>query len=115
MRSTTTIRSPGGEATYTEGVPALPKIVTVSVLIPEDYYTKALDLQKAASRPDRSRAAAKTIDKIKDETEQAVKNIVAGAIPMDPANPNPKQITVNSYVRMKEDVARDQDVDAGRR
>jgi flagellar M-ring protein FliF len=97
--TTTTVRSPGGEAVYTEGIAALPKMVTVSVLIPEDYYTKALELQKSQGD---SKAGGKTIEKIRDETEQAVKNIVAGAIPVDPANPNPKQITVSSYVRLKE-------------
>ena len=97
--TTTTVRAPGGEAVYTEGIAALPKTVTVSVLIPEDYYTKALDLQKSQGD---AKAGGKTIEKIRDETEQAVKNIVAGAIPMDPANPNPKQITVSSYVRLKE-------------
>jgi flagellar M-ring protein FliF len=100
--TTTTVRSPGGEAVYTEAIPALPKVVTVSVLIPEDYYTKALDLQKAAQGQSKSGGAGKTIEKIRDETEAAVKNIVAGAIPMDPANANPKQITVSSYVRLKE-------------
>ena len=45
--TTTTVRAPGGEAVYTEGIAALPKTVTVSVLIPEDYYTKAIDLQKS--------------------------------------------------------------------
>jgi flagellar M-ring protein FliF len=99
--STTTIRTPGGEAAYTEAIPALPKVVTVSVLIPEDYYTKAVDLEKAAAGQSKS-GAGRTVEKIRDETEQAVKNIVAGAIPMDPANPNPKQITVSSYVRIKE-------------
>jgi flagellar M-ring protein FliF len=99
--STTTIRSPGGEAAYTEAIPALPKVVTVSVLIPEDYYAKAAELEKAAQSQSKS-GAGRTIEKIREETEQAVKNIVAGAIPMDPANPNPKQITVSSYVRIKE-------------
>ncbi len=99
--STTTIRSPGGEAAYTEAIPALPKVVTVSVLIPEDYYTKAVELEKGAQSQSKS-GGGRTIEKIKDETEQAVKNIVAGAIPMDPASPNPKQITVSSYVRIKE-------------
>ncbi len=100
--STTTIRSPGGEAVYTEAIPALPKVVTVSVLIPEDYYTKALEIDKAAQGQSKSGGAGKSVEKIKEETEQAVKNIVAGAIPMDPANPNPKQITVSSYVRIKD-------------
>jgi flagellar M-ring protein FliF len=100
--STTTIRSPGGEAVYTEAIPALPKVVTVSVLIPEDYYAKALEIDKAAQSQSKSGGTGKSIEKIKEETEQAVKNIVAGAIPMDPANPNPKQITVSSYVRIKD-------------
>ncbi len=100
--TTTILRTPGGEAVYTEGIPGLPKVVTVSVLIPEDYYTKAVELEKAAAGQAKSGGAAKTVDKIKEETEQAVKNIVAGAIPTDPANPNPKQITVSSYVRLKE-------------
>jgi flagellar M-ring protein FliF len=99
--STTTVRTPGGEAVYTEAIPALPKVVTVSVLIPEDYYTKALELEKANQGQSKT-GGGKTIEKIKEETEQAVKNIVAGAIPVDPANPNPKQITVSSYVRIKE-------------
>lgn len=99
--STTTIRSPGGEAVYTESIPALPKVVTVSVLIPEDYYAKALELEKTAAGQSKS-GGGKTIEKIRDETEQAVKNIVAGAIPTDPQNPNPKQITVSSYVRIKD-------------
>jgi flagellar M-ring protein FliF len=99
--TTTTVRSPGGEAVYTEGIPGLPKVVTVSVLIPEDYYAKAFELQKGQGD---SKAGGKTIEKIRDETEQAVKNIVAGAIPVDPQNPNPKQITVSSYVRLKEAV-----------
>jgi flagellar M-ring protein FliF len=100
--TTTTVRTPGGEAVYTEGIPALPKVVTVSVLIPEDYYAKALELEKAAQGQSKSGGTAKTIEKIKEETELAVKNIVAGAIPTDPANPNPKQVTVSSYVRIKE-------------
>ena len=79
----------------------MPKVVTVSVLIPEDYYTKAVELEKSAQSQSKS-GGGRTIEKIKEETEQAVKNIVAGAIPMDPANPNPKQITVSSYVRIKE-------------
>ncbi|HUE17880.1 MAG TPA: hypothetical protein VMR25_27230 [Planctomycetaceae bacterium] len=99
--TTTTVRSPGGEAVYTEGVPALPKVVTVSVLIPEDYYAKAVELEKANQGQAKS-GGGKTIEKIKEETELAVKNIVAGAIPVDPANPNPKQITVSSYVRLKD-------------
>ena len=53
------------------------------------------------------KAGGKTIEKIRDETEQAVKNIVAGAIPMDPANPNPKQITVSSYVPPEGNTARE--------
>jgi flagellar M-ring protein FliF len=100
--SSTTIRSPGGEAVYTEAIPAMPRLVTVSVLIPEDYYTKALELDKAAQGQTKSGGTGKTIEKLKEETEQAVKNTVAGAIPMDPANPNPKQITVSSYVRVKD-------------
>jgi flagellar M-ring protein FliF len=100
--TTTTVRTPGGEAVYTEGIPALPKVVTVSVLIPEDYYAKALELEKAAQGQSKSGGTAKTIEKIKEETELAVKNIVAGAIPTDPANPNPKQVTVSSYVRIKD-------------
>ncbi len=100
--TTTTVRSPGGEAVYTEGVGTLPKVVTVSVLIPEDYYAKALELEKAAQGQSKSGGTGKTIEKIKEETEQAVKNIIAGAIPTDPVNPNPKQITVSSYVRIKE-------------
>lgn len=71
------------------------------MLIPEDYYTKAVELEKGAQSQSKS-GGGRTIEKIKEETEQAVKNIVAGAIPMDPANPNPKQITVSSYVRIKE-------------
>ena len=74
----------------------------MSVLIPEDYYAKALELEKAAQGQAKSGGTGKTIEKIKEETEQAVKNIVAGAIPTDPVNPNPKQITVSSYVRIKE-------------
>jgi len=100
--TTTTIRSPGGEAVYTEGIAGLPKTVTVSVLIPEDYYAKALELEKAAQGQSKSGGAVKTIEKIKDETEQAVKNIVAASIPVDPANPNPRQITVSSYVPLKD-------------
>ncbi len=69
-------------------------------MIPEDYYAKAVELEKAAQS--QSKADGRTIEKIREETEQAVKNIVAGAIPIDPANPNPKQITVSSYVRIKE-------------
>jgi flagellar biosynthesis/type III secretory pathway M-ring protein FliF/YscJ len=88
-------RSPGGEATYVRNLPAMPKVVTVSVLIPEDYYAKALEAQKATPG---QKGPAKTIEKIKEETEQAVKNIVAGAIP----NPDPKSITVNSFVPVHE-------------
>jgi flagellar M-ring protein FliF len=99
---TTTVRSPGGEAVYTEGIAGLPKTVTVSVLIPEDYYAKALELEKAAQGQSKSGGAGKTVEKIKDETEQAVKNIVAASIPVDPANPNPRQITVSSYVPLKD-------------
>jgi flagellar M-ring protein FliF len=84
-------RSPGGEATYIKSLAAMPKVVTVSVLIPEDYYAKALDAQKNAPG---QKSGAKTIEKVKEETEQAVKNIVAGAIP----NPDPKSITVSSFV-----------------
>jgi flagellar biosynthesis/type III secretory pathway M-ring protein FliF/YscJ len=73
----------------------MPKVVTVSVLIPEDYYAKALEAQKATPG---QKGPAKTIEKIKEETEQAVKNIVAGAIP----NPDPKSITVNSFVPVRE-------------
>jgi|HubBroStandDraft_2_1064218.scaffolds.fasta_scaffold60818_1 flagellar biosynthesis/type III secretory pathway M-ring protein FliF/YscJ len=84
-------RSPGGEATYIKSLAAMPKVVTVSVLIPEDYYAKALEAQKNAPG---QKSGAKTIEKVKEETEQAVKNIVAGAIP----NPDPKSITVSSFV-----------------
>lgn len=101
--SSTMVRAPGGESTYTEGVAGLPKTVTVSVLIPEDYYTKAFEAQKAAAGQSKS-GATKTIDKIKAEAEKAVKDIVTAAIPMDPNNANPKLITVNSYVPVKEDV-----------
>jgi flagellar M-ring protein FliF len=90
-----TTRSPGGESTYVKNLPAMPKVVTVSVLIPEDYYAKALEAQKSAPG---QKAGGKTIEKIKDETEQAVKNIVAGAIP----NPDPKSITVSSFVSVHE-------------
>jgi hypothetical protein len=90
-----TTRSPGGESTYVKTLPAMPKVVTVSVLIPEDYYAKALEAQKSAPG---QKSGNKTIDKIKDETEQAVKNIVAGAIP----NPDPKSITVSSFVPVHE-------------
>jgi flagellar biosynthesis/type III secretory pathway M-ring protein FliF/YscJ len=88
-------RSPGGEATYIKSLAAMPKVVTVSVLIPEDYYAKALDAQKNAPG---QKSGAKTIEKVKEETEQAVKNIVAGAIP----NPDPKSITVSSFVPVHE-------------
>jgi flagellar M-ring protein FliF len=88
-------RSPGGESTYVKSLPAMPKVVTVSVLVPEDYYAKALEAQKSAPG---QKAGGKTIEKIKDETEQAVKNIVAGAIP----NPDPKSITVSSFVSVHE-------------
>jgi flagellar M-ring protein FliF len=88
-------RSPGGESTFVKSLPAMPKVVTVSVLIPQDYYVKALEAQKNAPG---QKSVAKTIDKIKDETEQAVKNIVAGAIP----NPDPKSITVSSFVPVHE-------------
>ena len=90
-----TTRSPGGESTYVKSLPAMPKVVTVSVLIPEDYYAKALEAQKGAPG---QKTGGKTIEKIKDETEQAVKNIVAGAIP----NPDPKAITVSSFVPVHE-------------
>jgi flagellar M-ring protein FliF len=90
-----TTRSPGGESTYVKSLPAMPKVVTVSVLVPEDYYAKALEAQKSVPG---QKGAGKTIDKIKDETEQAVKNIVAGAIP----NPDPKSITVSSFVSVHE-------------
>jgi flagellar biosynthesis/type III secretory pathway M-ring protein FliF/YscJ len=88
-------RSPGGESTYVKSLPAMPKVVTVSVLVPEDYYSKALEAQKSAPG---QKGGGKTIEKIKDETEQAVKNIVAGAIP----NPDPKAITVSSFVPVHE-------------
>ena len=88
-------RSPGGESTYVKSLPAMPKVVTVSVLVPEDYYAKALEAQKSAPG---QKGGGKTIEKIKDETEQAVKNIVAGAIP----NPDPKAITVSSFVPVHE-------------
>jgi flagellar biosynthesis/type III secretory pathway M-ring protein FliF/YscJ len=88
-------RSPGGEATYIKSLAAMPKVVTVSVLIPEDYYAKALEAQKNAPG---QKSGAKTIEKVKEETEQAVKNIVAGAIP----NPDPKSITVSSFVSVHE-------------
>jgi flagellar biosynthesis/type III secretory pathway M-ring protein FliF/YscJ len=92
--NSSTTRSPGGESTYVKSLPAMPKVVTVSVLIPEDYYAKALEAQKSAP----GQKSGKTIEKIKDETEQAVKNIVAGAIP----NPDPKSITVSSFVPVRE-------------
>jgi flagellar M-ring protein FliF len=101
--STQTIRSPGGESSYTENLGGLPKVVTVSVLIPEDYYTRALELQKNAQG--QSKAGGATIEKIKQDTEQAVRNIVSGAIPVDPNNANPKQITVSSFVPVKEEVS----------
>src|SRR5580704_17389671 len=88
-------RSPVGESTYVKSLPAMPKVVTVSVLVPEDYYSKALEAQKSAPG---QKGGGKTIEKIKDETEQAVKNIVAGAIP----NPDPKSITVSSFVSVHE-------------
>ncbi len=88
-------RSPGGESTYIKSLPAMPKVVTVSVLVPEDYYAKVLESQKSAPG---QKGGPKTIEKIKDETEQAVKNIVAGAIP----NPDPKSITVSSFVPVHE-------------
>jgi flagellar M-ring protein FliF len=87
-----TTRSPGGESTYVKSLPAMPKVVTVSVLIPEDYYAKALEAQKSA--PGQKGNGGKTVEKIKEETDLAVKNIVAGAIP----NPDPKSITVSSFV-----------------
>jgi flagellar M-ring protein FliF len=90
-------RSPGGESTYVKSLPAMPKVVTVSVLIPEDYYAKALESQKGAPGQNRT-GGGKTVEKIKDETEQAVRNIVAGAIP----NPDPKSITVSSFVSVHE-------------
>jgi flagellar biosynthesis/type III secretory pathway M-ring protein FliF/YscJ len=98
--TSTTIRTPGGETTYTEMVPTLPKVVTVSVLIPESYYVKALELQKVNQPATKTGAGGKTIEKLREETELAVKNIVASAIP----NGDPKNINVNSYVPMKEDV-----------
>jgi flagellar biosynthesis/type III secretory pathway M-ring protein FliF/YscJ len=88
-------RSPGGESTYVKSLPAMPKVVTVSVLVPEDYYAKALEAQKPAPG---QKAGGKTVDKIKEETEQAIKNIVAGSIP----NPDPKSITVSSFVSVHE-------------
>jgi flagellar biosynthesis/type III secretory pathway M-ring protein FliF/YscJ len=88
-------RSPGGESTYVKSLPAMPKVVTVSVLVPEDYYSKALETQKGAPG---QKGGAKTIEKIKEETETAVKNIVAGAIP----NPDPKSITVSSFLPVHE-------------
>jgi flagellar biosynthesis/type III secretory pathway M-ring protein FliF/YscJ len=93
--SNSTTRSPGGESTYMKSLAAMPKVVTVSVLIPEDYYAKALEAQKSVPG---QKSGAKTVEKIKDETEQAVKNIVAGAIP----NPDPKSITVSSFVPVHE-------------
>ena len=100
--TTTTVRSPGGEAVYTEGLAGLPKTVTVSVLIPEDYYAKVLEQEKAARGQSKTGGPPKTLEKIKDETETAVKNLVATSIPVDPTNPNPRQITVSSYVPLKE-------------
>jgi flagellar M-ring protein FliF len=101
--STSTTRNPGGEQTYTEMIPALPKVVTVSVLIPEDYYKKAFEAQQKEAGANRT--AAKTMKDIKDETEKAVRDIVAGAIPYDPNNPNPRTITVNSFVPVREEIA----------
>jgi flagellar M-ring protein FliF len=105
--TTTMSRSVGGEVTYTENVPALPKVVTVSVLIPEDYYAKALERHKASQGTGAGASKSggtTTIEKIKEETDKAVKELVASAIPApDPSNPNAKNnITVNSFVPVKE-------------
>jgi flagellar biosynthesis/type III secretory pathway M-ring protein FliF/YscJ len=93
--SRTTVRTPGGETTYTESVPTMPKVVTVAVLIPEDYYAKALEIQK--QQP--GAGGAKTLDKFKEETNQAVRDAVDSAIPSSES----KKITVGSFVSVKEE------------